>query len=553
MSNFFALLSVSYKNTYSLTDGKTKKSLLKKLSPLFVLMALLPSLVSFGFLTREALVLLIPLQQEGLMIGLMLAVMSMIIFFFGIFLIPSIFYFSRDIDTLLSLPLKPEEIVLAKLAVALIFEYITVAFIGAPVLSAYISLVQPTFLFYVVLILVLVLIPIVPLILASLIVMLVMIGLPFAKNKDFFNYLSGFLILGFALFFNMGVTQMASTLDQNAVILLLQQGNNSLMNFYQVSIPTIPFAVKAVVSLGLLDLSIYVLMTFAFILLFILVAKALYFRGVIGITETGANRKSLSTKAYASSTGLRNPILSYALKDLKLMVRTPIYFLNNISTAILMPVILAGTFISGLGSDPEIDALLNTIPWDAPNLGFWMLVFGLSIGFFMSSVNLITPTAISREGSNVWFMKMIPMSYYEQAWAKIWGGLLISLLGAFALALPFAVYFDIPMINYFYISLGIILSSISMNVWGMLVDMLHPKLIWEQEAVPVKQNINALYTMAPGFGLGAGLFFLAAKLPLAFTTTWAIPFFSLLFLALDFVSIYSLKKFANSSMNAIEA
>lgn len=552
MSNFFALLKVTYKNTYSFTDGKTKKSLLKKLSPLFIFLAVLPSIVSFGFLTKEALVLLIPLQQEGIVLGLMVAVMSMIIFFFGIFLIPSIFYFSKDIDSLLSLPLKPEEIVLAKLGVALVFEYITVAFIGAPILSAYIGLVQPSLWFYVILILCLALIPIVPLVIASLIVMLVMIGLPFAKNKDFFNYLSGFLVVGFALLFNMSVTQMASTMDQNALIQLLQQGNNSLMNFYQVSIPTVPFAVKALVSLSVVDLGIYGLMTFAFIALFMVAAKTLYFRGVIGITETGANRKTLSTKAYASSTDLRNPILSYALKDLRLMVRTPIYFLNNISTVLLMPLILAGTFITGLGSDPEIDALLNMIPWDAPNLGFWMLVFGLAVGFFMSSVNLITPTAISREGSQVWFMKMIPMSYYDQALAKILGGLLISLLGAFALAFPFAIFFNVPLVHYLTISVGIILSSIAMNYWGMLVDMLHPKLIWEQEAVPVKQNINALYTMGPAFGLGAGLFFLAAKLPLSITTFWGIPVLSILFLALDFITIYMLKKFADSSMTAIE-
>lgn len=553
MSEFLSLVKVSYKNTYGLTDGKTKQSWVKRLTPVFILLALLPTLVSFTFLTREALVQLLPMQQEGIVLGLLMGLIATVIFFFGIFLIPSIFYFSKDVDVLLALPLKPETIVLSKFCVALVFEYITVFFIATPILAGYVSMVAPGPLFYVFLLIILLLIPIVPLILSSLVVMLVMMFLPFAKNKDFFNYLSGFLMLGFSLGLNMAITQTASSMDQNQIIALLQQGNNSLMNLYRFSIPTVAYAVKALVMASPIDLLFVVGLTLLFIVLFVVLAKLIYFKGAIGISETGANRKALKGSVYAKSTLLHHPLWTYTLKELRLMVRTPIYFLNNISTVILMPMIFGGMMFTNLSKDPDIEALMKMIPWQSKVLPVWLLAIGLAIGYFMSSVNLITPTAISREGSNVWFMKMIPMSYFQQALAKVLSGLLISLIGSLAFIIPFAIFFSLPPLHFIHLLIGVILACVAMNFWGMVVDIFHPKLVWEQEAVPVKQNINAVFTMIPGFGFGAGLIMVLIKLPQPFVESYGYGVLVLLSLILAVAMVFLLKSTSATGMEKIEA
>lgn len=550
MRSFLALFTVSLKNTYNLTDGKTKNSWIKRLTPVFILLALTPSLLSFTFLTRDALKILLPIQQEGVIIGLLFAAIAMAILFLGIFLIPAIFYFSKDVDTLLSLPLTPESIVVSKFGVALVYEYLTILFMATPVLAGYISVVQPGLGFYALLIPILFILPIVPLIIASLIVMAVMIWVPVAKNRDFFNYLSGFLVLGFALGFNYTVTSMAATLDQAALIKLLQEGNNSLMNLFKVSVPTVPFAVNALVKGQLLDLGLLVLITLAFFALFVLVARLAYFKGAIGVSETGANRKTLSDKAYAKETLANNPFITYTLKELKLMIRTPIYFLNNIATILFMPLIFGGMLFTGLGKDPEIEALLKMIPWTSPALNLYILAAGLAIGFFMSGLNLITPTAISREGTGVWFMKMIPMSYFAQAQAKVMSGLVISFLGSLIFIVPFAIYFKLSLVHLALAFLGAVLACVAMNYWGMLVDIYHPKLIWEQEAVPVKQNINAVFTMIPAFGFAPLLFYLVANAP---QENWVLIPMILVVLLLDLITVFALKRFAAKGMAAIEA
>lgn len=550
MARLFSLIRVSLKGSYALTDGKTKNSWLKKLTPLWITLALSPTLVSFGFLTRELVVLLLPMQQEGIVLGLLFSSLALLTFFFGIFLIPSIFYFSKDIESLLSYPLKAYEIVLAKLSVALVYEYTTLLLLGLPIIGGYVSVVHPPILFYVFLLLTLTLLPIVPLILSGTLIFLVMLGMPFAKNKDFFNYLSGFVALSFAIGINLTIQSFAPQFeDPNVLITLVQQGNNSLMNLYAAWIPTVRYATEAVVSLDFMSFGIYALLTLGFIGLFILLAQALYFRTVIGITETGANRKALSQRNLSKLSQSTNPIFSYALKELRLLFRTPIYLLNNVSTVIILPVILGASMFSGLGSEPEIEALLASIPWKDPNLSIWLLGIGLSIGYFMSSLNLITPTSISREGTNVWFMKIIPLSAYDQAKAKILSGLLISAFGLFSTLIPFIWFFKLTWIHALHLFLGGVLASLLMNLWGMLVDLFHPKLVWESEAVPVKQNINAAFTMVPAFGLVPLIFYIILSVQLDVMVLYGLM--SILNLALIMLCAYLLKSKSESLLTNI--
>ncbi len=554
MARLLSLTKVSLKTVLSFRDGKVKNTKLRKFLPLLLFIIMIPSLGSYVFLIRELVLALLPIQQEGLVIGLLFSASGAMIFFFGIFLVPSVFYFSKDIETLLSLPLKPYEILTSKLLVAIVYEYITEAILFTVVLAAYLPLVQPSLMFYVYLILIFIFLPIVPLILDALIIMLIMMFLPFAKNKDFFNYLSGFLALAFAIGINVLIQGQMVQMSEVEIINMLQSGNNSLMNLYAVAIPSIPYAVKALVNLSFIDFIIYVGITLAFMAGFMILAQAIYFKGVIGVGETGANRKSLSEKAYTKSTSVGHPRLTYALKELKLLVRTPVYFMNNISTIIIMPVILGVAIIPNALSDGNttLSQLSAMLPWHTGEMAVYALSLGLAAGYFMSGLNLITTTAISREGSNVWFMKAIPMSYFDQALAKIYPGLWVSAIGGLLLVLPVALLLQADIMSYVHAFIGLVLSIIAMNFWGLLVDIYHPKLVWETETAAVKQNMNAVFTMLPGFALAGGLVGL-----IIYLSNWnSLMVYALVFsiaLALTVISVYALNHYCEKGLSKIDA
>ena len=537
MHNFLALVKVSLKNTFNVLDGKDKKSALTRFVPVIIVLALLPTIASIYFLAKELINVLIPMQQSGIVIGLLLMGVSITVFFFAIFLVPSVYYFSKDIETLLALPLQPWIIVASKFVVTIIYEYFTILLFAVPVLVAYIEIIRPTIAFYPILLIVILLLPVVPLIFSSVLIMLVMWLVPFAKNRDFFNYISTF----FALFLAFGINYLAGSatnVSQNVMVDLLQRGHNSMIGIFNYVIPNIRYGVAALVNVDLVQALIYIVFVIVASILFVVLAQFVYFRGAIGVNETSAKRKKLKGKAYVKSTVSGNVLMTYTLKELKLLIRTPIYFLNCVSTVILLPVILGGSMIAQIGNTSEIDKVIASIPWSSSQLSLYVLAAGAALGWMMSSLNLITPTAISREGQNVYFMKFIPMSYFSQLLAKVFSGLVISLIGILCFLGPVAWFIKLPWNLTLIALIAAILSSIFMNFLGMIADVMHPKLVWEQEASAVKQNMNVIFTMIPAFGLSFGIFMLIAVLPQA---SWVALFLFLLLIGLDVLVVYLMK------------
>ena len=57
---------------------------------------------------------------------------QLLILIFGIYYILSAFYFSRDLNMLIPLPVRPSEVLISKFIVLMVNEYLTVAVIVLP-------------------------------------------------------------------------------------------------------------------------------------------------------------------------------------------------------------------------------------------------------------------------------------------------------------------------------------------------------------------------------------------------------------------------------------
>ena len=123
MRKYLSLTRVLLKNSMGMmSDGKSKKAL-----NVFIYGVLAVCMIPLGFtlymMFNTAMAQLQPLQQEGAVLALGFHISSLVTFLFSIFLIPSIFYFSKDSETLLALPLPPQTILSAKFSVCLVYEY----------------------------------------------------------------------------------------------------------------------------------------------------------------------------------------------------------------------------------------------------------------------------------------------------------------------------------------------------------------------------------------------------------------------------------------------
>jgi len=521
MRKFKALFIVMLKNTFNLLDGRTKRSKLNKFMGLFLIVAFMPTLYSLYMLAKEGMYMLLPLQQEGLVLSLLFIALSSVTFFMSIFLVPAVYYFSKDSETLLALPLKPEEIVLSKFCLSVVYEYLTTFLLAIPVLVAYIQVMNPDVFFYVKVLIILLLSPVVPLAFGAVIIMVIMAFVPFFKNRDLFNYASGFLALAFAIGINMVVGGTAS-LSQEKLLAMLTEGNNSLLAIFKFMFPNLPFAIQSLVDGSWLSFILFLVITALVVFVFLTISKIVYFIGIIGVNETAAGRKQLNLKAYQKETSTKGALMSYFLKEMRLMIRTPIYLLNNIATAFILPIIFMVSIGSSVSGEEEFSAFIKSIDWTNPDLLLIVSFAGLALGLMMSTLNLITPTALSREGSNIFFMKYIPMSYVKQIQAKIMSGLVVSFFGILFSLVAAVFLLKMHPIVIILILVMSIQGMIFMNYLGMIVDLIRPKLVWEQEAAAVKQNLNAAFTMIPAFALSFLPFLLMRYLPNNWFTVIAI-------------------------------
>lgn len=499
MRKYLSLTRVLLKNSMGMmSDGKSKKAL-----NVFIYGVLAVCMIPLGFtlymMFNTAMAQLQPLQQEGAVLALGFHISSLVTFLFSIFLIPSIFYFSKDSETLLALPLPPQTILSAKFSVCLVYEYAFTLIVCVPLYIAYANNAAIGIPYILLALAIFITLPIYPLVLSSIITMLLMRFVPFFKNRDRFNMIAGILSIILAFGFSFAMNSGTIAEDPNALISMLTQGNNSMISLFSKIFPAIPFAAEALISSDALQLVYYILITCAALAVLVILGKWLYFKGAIGFSETKSSRKELSAKDFAR-VSRHSKVRTYLIKELRLLIRTPVYAINCIGMCVLMPIMLLVIFITA-----DADVLLQQLPDITPYLDGMLpyaVLAGMASGFLFSNLNMISSTAISREGTNISFMKYIPMSLKQQLQAKVLSGILMSVISM--LLTMVCVYFLLPIFPltwYFAAAAASLITTVLGNYASLALDILHPKLVWEQEAAAVKQNMSGIVSMLAGMAM----------------------------------------------------
>lgn len=504
MRKFWTLMRVQLKSGAIATTDGTTKQWKKLLLYLVLLVCMLPTLVLIAMLFYYGFDYMRLLDQAGYLMNVGFLMTAVIIFLFSIFAIPSVYYFSKDIDHLLVLPIKPEVILTSKLAVCIVYEYLFAAAVLVPMYISFVLQIGFSFLSFLCFLVIFLTLPIYPLVLSSVLTMVIMRFVPFFNNRDRFNLIGGIIVVAAALGLSFWMQTM-ETEDMSAVLMALMDGNNSLMQFGTMLFPFVPSAALSCFHGDLLQLLLYLGITAISLAVFLICGKLLYFKGAIGGSETSHSRHTFDQKQLSESRH-HSVFRTYLIKEFKILFRTPVFFTNCVLTALLMPIILTVAVYTSLqGMDLRAfitPQLLESIP----NLWCYVLVISFLVGSFMGGINMISSTAISREGTNAYFMKFIPVPVETQAFAKAACGIIISAVSGWLLLIPLHLVLSYPIYLDLIFVVGSLVSVIMTNLFGILIDLLRPKLVWEQEAAAVKQNLNGVISILLSFLLAAVCF-----------------------------------------------
>lgn len=446
--------------------------------------------------------LLAPSGLQELLIGLYISAGTILVFFFGILYVISIFYYANDVERLLPLPLHAGDIIGAKLLVTAAWEYLYLIVLVLPPLIVYGARSGSGPAWYLFMVWAVILLPVMPLCLASVIIMLIMRFTPLARNKDRFNLISGLLAMGLALAFVFG-TQSMTSFSEADLTRIISSGTDSVARLTTTVFPGASFAVGSLTAASFLQQALQagllLIISAAALFVTLRLAGVLYFPGVIGIQASAAKRRRLSAGQLQVAGKGGSAFWTCWLKDLRILFRTPIFFMNNVLMSFLWPVFFLIPFLSGAAGQ----GLAELIPaarqaffaLDSRGAAIAVAVY-FAVACFVSGTNGITSSALSREGKVFYIMKIIPLSWQKQIMAKISVGVLFSAIGAMLPLIIVVILLQPP--AWLTLSLLAVLPGgvILPNLSGIIFELYWPKLNWDNEQKAVKQNLNVLYGMA---------------------------------------------------------
>lgn len=508
-----------------LPAGKKKRQIIGQWA-LYLLIAvcIVPLLVLLYQFGRAMYQTLSPLRLEYLAYDITLLLLSLTTLILSLPFAMSVLFLAKDIEYLLPMPLSPWQIAGAKLCTVLLYEYITTAAVGIPMLAGIGTAAHHGIAYFLFAALVLLALPILPVIYGCLLGVLILPLTTKLRRKEAVTTLFSILIILLAsgaglLFSYFGET--LGSLDIAAII----TGNKQLLIQAEYIFPNLLLAGRALKSTDPAMLLLYVLTAAAAILVFLLAGNRFYLKAVSGMNEVSQKREKLSAAEEMRALKTSGIVKSCALREWKLLVRTPVYFLNCVLSAFLVPVILLVALIVPLLGNmeelqkflPQVSQLFQMFGTDQLSGVLMLTVFALTTLF--CTMNLSAATCISREGSNFIEMKYIPVPYKKQ----LQGKMLCAVSLSFAATLPYTFLLVFAGAAILKTPVWLLLPALAINVFTvftvsyfqLLGDLWKPKLSWTSEQAAVKQNFIAMLTMLGSFlvclllGLGCiGLYLL---------------------------------------------
>jgi ABC-2 type transport system permease protein len=559
MSKFGALLRAGLKSNFGLSLLRHRVLKQKKdiwVVPLVALgvVGLAPVLYYYLELVEFIYRLLEPLGQQSAILTLGILAGQLFILVFGLFYVVSAFYFSKDLEILIPLPVRPFQVMLSKFGVILANEYLTVAFLVLPILVYFGVLAKAGPAYWIKATLIYLLLPVIPLAIVSILVIILMRFVNLGRKKDALIIVGSILLISLAMGLQFWLNRSTNLEPNSEALIKFFSSSDSLLNKVGSRFPPSIWATKALAG-GFSRAGVANLLLFACVSLILLLgmtagAEALFYRGLVGLGETSRRGRRLSRADMSRqlSSG-RRPVRAVFRREWRIMNRTPIFLLNGILTVIIIPAVFL-VMAKARSDDSDLTALFNML--SSKNV-FAVILASAGFMTLCGSLNGTASSAFSREGSQFWMSKVIPVSPREQVTAKFLHSYLVALLGIAAATVILVWQFQVKF-GIFAAALALALAAaFILTAVGLAIDLARPLLDWINPQKAIKQNLNVLIALFADLGILALLGLMCrilSRLGLAGTTILVI--LGLVLFGLSAAAWLFLARFAAKRYSAIE-
>ena len=522
MTNYLSLAKV-FIRSLSMTKPSTKKQMIvtKLLLVLVSLLIILPFVVVSGLFIYTVTNSLVEYNYETIGLEFMCILLCVFTFIFSFNVILNELYFTGDIENLLPLPLKPREIVGAKIASIFCAESLVQLLVIFFSVIGFFFALGLSFKNFLLGILGMITLPMIPIIYCSIISLLIMSFTRFIRNKETIRKVGLVFVLAVLMLFVyfLGALQ---NFDLELYIEGFVNGDQTFLHVMRGIFPHINLFIDILVTGSIRSLLLYILVNIGFIVVLLVLADVCYFKGVVGLSSKDTASKKSSSNIL-NNIKVENPTNSYFKKEIFTLFRTSSYFLNCILINFIWPIFV---YVICKLKFPNLtlSKLKNLVTSTDNNTLIIIFMFVIGVSILLPALNSIASSSFSREGKNFYFMKYIPMDYSSQVYVKLLVSFIIAFIGVNVFSLIFYLVIGLKVSTAFIFLIISFLAILFICSLGIIIDSINPKLVWDDELNALRENSNNFIVMGISifmFIVLAGLCYLLYKsfgLALAFTS-----------------------------------
>ncbi len=397
---------------------------------------------------------------------------------FGLMFIGSVFFAkaqlfeARDNELLLSLPVKPGEILISRLVMLLVINLLYSLPVVIPVIIVRCSVSVPGVYEAAAFILVFALLPFFALAISSLFGWIFsIISAKISKGRGIFGLI---ISVGFILGYSWVMVRLNSGLMDD-----VQAHAQAIADKVGASSPL--YFIGAAIALGRGDLLAIVCGVF------VAVAVAAYIILERSFIRTATTRRGAAKNRYVEKRRTaKTPDSALLGRELARFFSSSAYMVNAGLGAIMMLIAAAALLIKSA----EINALAASA-----NMRALLCPLLLAAICLLGSMNFVSAPSVSLEGRSLWIAQSLPVTPQQVLRAKLKMHMYICLVPTLLVSLS-AIYVLRPgALDAAALIAAPLLFGVFTGVLGLIENLRHPSLDWSNEAQAVKTGVGLLFTM----------------------------------------------------------
>ncbi len=465
-------------------SGKVEKASRGKLIGLALLYAFVVGMFAFISLSASMAMglVLIPIGAGWLYFSIFILASLSIIFIFSIFETKSELFECKDNDLLLSMPIKPRDIVAARVSVVVIYNYLEELVIMTPCIIVY-AVMSGDILGVIGAVIVSLFLPLIATSLASAVGYLVALISRRMKRKNFVTVaLSLLFLVAYFLGYNtlvegmetfLGSVEEAGGVAPSDMRVLYYIG--SAVFFHHVSLPVL---IGAAILIS---------------------AVTYYIISKSYIKIVSERTASAHTVTKASGFKSRTPFFSLVRKELGLFFSSATYMLNS-GLGLVFEIIIG---IVAIVEHSELRAVATELLEEGFAVAYIAVIpIAICVQILLSSFNTMSSCALSLEGKQLWNIKTMPIDDKTVLLTKAMPQVIITALPSFITSVCFMIALGVPAEYWLFFVIIPIMSNTFSALFGGVMNALFPKLQFENEAQPIKQSLSTFLTMTAQMFMG---------------------------------------------------